>query len=290
MMIVNKKEFTVKKDDKEVKLVALRPTQAIRQRSEIEYAKAWGAYAKESGMLLEIALWDTLRKKNLWDDDRQKKLDEINKKMEENEKLLPDENGKVKKKGVTLSQARKAAIDIRIGRMERVRLLSDMTRLRQNTCEGLSENTRFNYLVSECIKYADTGDRYFASLQDYLERSNDKDAELAASEFANLYYDYDKDFDKNLPENSFLLKHKMCREDLSLTDKNGNLVDIDGNLIDDKGERLDKPKESDEVFELEDDWNKEVVLDVNENPSPKPEGWDEVAKSNSENLELIEVK
>lgn len=263
MAVVNKKEFTVDKDGKEVKLTVIRPSQAVKQRSEIEYSKAWGTYAKEPGILLETALWDTLRKKNLWDDDRQKQLDEIDKSMTENEKLLPDENGKVKQKGVTMSQARKAAINMRINRMKRVTLLSDVTKLRSNTCEGLSENSKFNYLVSQCTVYADTGKPYFASLQDYLDRANDKDAETAASEFATLYYDYDKDFDKSLPENAFLLKHKMCNDKLSLTDKDGNLVDIEGNKIDDKGERLDKPKESDEVFEIEDDWNKvEEVKDV----------------------------
>lgn len=258
MSIVNKKEFTVEKDGKEIKLSVVRPSQAIRQRSEIEYAKAWGSYAKEPGILLETALWDTLRKKKLWDDDRQNELNEIDKRMSESEKLLPDENGKVKQKGVTLSMARKAAIQMRVDRMKRVVLLSDVTKLRSNTAEGLSENSKFNYLVSQCV-LTDTGKPYFNSLDNYLERANDKDAETAASEFANLYYDYNKDFDKGLPENAFLLKHKMCRDkDLALTNKNGDLVDVEGNPIDEKGDRLDKVKESDEVYEVEDDWDKKT--------------------------------
>lgn len=255
MSIINKREFTVEKDGKTVNLAAIRPNQTVKQRAEIEYAKAWGAYLQEKGLILESALWDSLRKKNLWDEDKQKELDEIDKNLNECEDMLPDEKGKVKQKGVTLSKAREAAIKMRINRIKRVTLLSDFTKLKSNTIEGLSDNAKFNYLVSQCIVHADTKKPYFESLQHYIERAEDQDAIKAASEFATLYYNFDPDFDKNLPENRFLLKYKMCRDgDLSLIDKQGNLVDVFGNKVNEDGTPFGKPLET-EDFDVEDDWS-----------------------------------
>lgn len=260
MAIVNKREFTVQKDGKDVTLAAIRPTQTVKQRAEIEYAKAWGAYVQEKGLILETALWDSLRKKNLWDEDKQKELDEIDKNLNECEDMLPDDKGKVKQKGVTLSKAREAAIKMRINRVRRVNLLSDFTKLKSNTVEGLSDNAKFNYLVSQCIVHADTKKPYFENLQNYMDRSEDLDAIKSANEFATLYYNFDPDFDKNLPENRFLLKYKMCRDgDLSLIDKQGNLVDIVGNKVNEDGTPAGEVPVT-EDFEVEDDWNDKVEV------------------------------
>lgn len=254
MPIVNKREFTVKVDDKDINLAAIRPNQAVRQKSEIEYAKAWASYVKQ-GMILEVNLWSELRKQKLWDEDKQKQLEEIDKRLDEHQSMLPDEKGKVKKSGITLKKARDAAIQMRIDRIERVRLLSDFTRLKNNTCEGFADNTKFNYLVSNCIVYADTNKPYFTSLDDYLERSTNDDVIKAAEEFAYLYYEHDPDFDKSLPENKFLVKHNMCRKDnLALINKDGELVDIVGNKVDENGDVL-VDKKVEEEFDITDDWN-----------------------------------
>lgn len=260
MAIVNKKEFKIQKDGKEVTLAAIRPNQTIKQRAEIEYAKAWGSYVQEKGLILETALWDSLKKKNLWDEDKQKELDEVDKQLNECEDMLPDEKGKVKQKGVTLSKAREAAIKMRINRIRRVNLLKDFTELKSHTVEGLSDNARFNYLVSQCIVHADTKKPYFENLQAYLDKADELDSVQSAREFAQLYYNFDPDFDKNLPENRFLLKYKMCRDgDLSLVDKQGNLVDILGNKVNEDGSPIGEVVVK-EDFDVEDDWN-----------DPKPE-------------------
>lgn len=256
-MIVNKREFTVEKDDGKVDLVALRPTQEIKNKAEVERAKAWSLYLKE-GVILEATLWDTLRKLNLWDNEKENQLKKIDESLTECEQMLPDVNGKVKKKGVTLTQAREAAIKMRINRMARVQLLTEYTKYKNNTCEGKAESDKFNFLVSQCIVHADTKKPYFASLKDYLDKADQPDTEKAAYEFSVLYYNYDPDFDKNLPENQFLLKYKMCRDDLSLIDKDGDLVDLAGKKVDENGELLDKPVVPEvETFEVENDWNAE---------------------------------
>jgi len=257
-MTVNKIEFKVEKDGKEVILAAVRPNQEVKHQAEMEYAKAWSKYVRD-GLILESTLWDHLRKQNIWDNEKQNRLDEIDKRLNENQDKLPDEKGKVKQKGVTLSQAREAAIQMRIDRVQRVNLLREVTRLTSNTCEGMANNDKFNYLVSKCIVTGDTNNPYFLSLKDYLDRANDPTSEKAAQEFATLYYNHDPDFDKNLPENQFLLKYKMCRGDLSLVDKDGNLVDIVGNKVDENGFVIEAPKVDVETFEIEDDWNPKPV-------------------------------
>lgn len=250
-MIVNKKEFTVKKaDGTEVNLAVIRPNQELKHKAELEYNKAWGEYLRQ-GIIIEDTLWDILRKKKLWDDDKQEKLDQIDKEIAECLDQLPDDKGKVKVKGVTMKKAREAAIKLRGLRYERVGLLSQVTKHKNNTCEGLAQTDQFNFLVWQCIVDPNTKKPYFSSLQDYKERSEDPDVNEAASQFANLYYGYDPDFDKNLPENQFLLKNKMCNTDLALIDRDGDLANVDGTKFKTEEEA---PVEV-ETFDIEDDWN-----------------------------------
>jgi hypothetical protein len=254
----NKREFEVEKDGVELQLVAVRPDQKTRQEADLEYAKAWGRYAKDPDILLETTLWDAVRKRGLWDDAKQKQLEEIDRRLEDGEATLPDANGRVRKKGVKLSAARRAAIDMRVARVERVRLLGDFTRLKSLTAEGLANQDRFNFLASRCVKVADTGKAYFKDVEDYKARGGDPDTLKAAEEFANLYFGYDPDADeRNLVENQFLLKHRMIRDkDLALVDREGRLCDVEGNPVGEDGNPL--PEEGQggeaETFEVEDDW------------------------------------
>jgi len=77
-------------------------------------------------------------------------------------------------------------------------------------------------------------------MDDYLENSTDEEAFLGAQTLAQMMYGLDKDFEKKLPENKFLVDYGFANENLHLINKEGNLIDVDGNLIDEQGRYIDK--------------------------------------------------
>jgi hypothetical protein len=158
-------------------------------------------------------------------------------------------------------------------------LISVKTNLDTHTAEGQADNARFNYLVSACTVYKDNNRPYFSSYEDYMSKSNDSVAVLAAQNLAGMLYGLDSDYEEKLPENKFLKQYKFVDDKLRLIDKNGKLVDSEGRLIDengryinDKGEFVDKngnpvDKEGEYVVEFQpflDDEGKPVVLESKE--------------------------
>jgi hypothetical protein len=128
---------------------------------------------------------------------------------------------------------------MRIARAELRDLISERISLEQNTAEALSDNARFDYLVSQCT-YDESGSRkVYSNVEDYLQQSDDDVAFAAANALAQLLYSIDKDVEANLPENRFLQKFKFVNDDLSLVDNDGNRVDSKGRRVDDEGYYVD---------------------------------------------------
>lgn len=231
--VMNKKTFEVEIDGKKVELAVQRPDLAKQQRGQLIYSREFCRLVKpedgKRGAIVRGALEGVMREQGLWDDNKQRKWEELNRKLLEGEKTLA--TGRIK-----LSKAREVAIGMRRDRYELSRLLSDRNSLDANTAEAQAENARFNYLVSVCTVYADTGKPYFKSEEDYLNQAATEVGNQAAVLFSQLYFNLDEDFEKNLPENRFLLKYRLCREkDLHLIDKDGNLIDAEGRRVDEKG-------------------------------------------------------
>lgn len=239
-----KVEFEVKtKDDEIVKLIAVKPTQLIKGEAEIVKSRAWGQAATK-GAYIRSKVKDIVRDQGLWDETKQKKLEELDRRLLENESKLPDAAGKVKKKGLKLSEIRDAAFQMRRDRAERVLMLTEVTRLDSLTAEGIAENTQFDFLVSKCV-LGQNEKPYFASLEDYLARADDPDAVAAATKFAELFYDYDKDFDKSLVENKFLIERGF----------------VDPETLEVKAAEQAKPPEPEEFYDFEDDITQPEALD-----------------------------
>jgi hypothetical protein len=77
-------------------------------------------------------------------------------------------------------------------------------------------------------------------MEDYLNRSTESVALMAAQNLANMLYGLDNDYESNLPENKFLKKYKFVDEKLRLVDKKGRLIDNEGRLIDESGRYVDE--------------------------------------------------
>lgn len=222
-----KEKFTVKIDSKDVDLAVLVPTIEMMSKARIEQSLAFTS-AMNGRAPLRAKLDKYVREQGIWDDDKQREVEAI-------ALTVNDGESRLSKGGIPLVDAKQIALDIRQARSKINELMSDRNALDAYTCEGQSENARFNSLVSQSIIYNDSGKPYFSDLNDYLENSDSNVAVEAATIFARLYYGIDDDYYQQLPENQFLLRYKFCNKDLKLIDKQGRLVDEFGSLIDENG-------------------------------------------------------
>ena len=219
----NKKVFKVKLDSKEVELCVIRPNVKQRQEGQKTYNKAFRD-AVESGAILRAKVNTVMRDQNLWDDNKEAQYKKLVEKINSNER-------KIKSGGIKLSEAKDLALQMRKDRSELRTLTSERSSLDSNTAEGQADNAQFNYWVSACTVYSDTGKTYYASYEDYLNRDDDPVTSPAASNLALMLYNLDPDYEKKLPENEFLKKYNFVDQDLNLVNKNGHRVDSEGRLV-----------------------------------------------------------
>lgn len=226
-VIKNKEVFTIKKDDKDIALAVKKPTPAEGRKAQQYYNQTF-ALALTSKGLLRACVESHMREQGLWDDKKEAQQRDFMQK-------LADMEIKLAGGGIKLTEARKIALQMRETRGKFRELLIDRNQLDVNTVEGQAENARFNALVSLCLVYNDSGEPYYKSVDDYLERSGEPEAFQAASILGQMLYKLDKNYDNTLPENQFLKKYKFVNEELRLVNKDGKLVDEDGRLIDENG-------------------------------------------------------
>lgn len=232
----NKIPFTVKKDGEDVELAVIKPSPAVWQEATRVFNQTWSKSLKD-GLLLREAIEPYLKEQGLWDDEKEAQLQDFVKQISALEKKLSA--GKMKK-----SEGREISLKLWDLRNEMRDLISRKTLIENNSVQSQAENARFNYLVSTCTVYNETGDKVFSSLEDYLEQDEEW-AFAAGSQMSNLLYNLDPDYEKNLPENKFLKKFGYVNEDLSLVDeqgrtvtRDGKLVDADGYYVNQEGERV----------------------------------------------------
>ena len=184
--------------------------------------------ALSRGDMLRDQLEGELRKRKLWNDEREQEYQTLRQEVLDGEYAL-------QKGGIKLSQARDTALQMSDKRAEMVELLSSRTDLDSNTCEGKADAIRFNYLFAHCLVYDETGEPYFPNkLDDYLENQNDPVAIAGATEFYYLISGSDS-VDEKLPETKFLKKFKFYNDAGRLIDQDGRLITRDGKHIDEDG-------------------------------------------------------
>lgn len=239
MASVNKEVFTVKVDDQDVKLAVKRPNYKQEQDATKVKNKAFRE-AVESGALLRDRALAEMVKQKLWDEEKDQEFKRLSESIMAGEKKLAAGGLKL------WSDARDIAVRMRIDRNALQNLLLNRNKLDENTAEAQADNARFNYLVSVCTVYNETGKAFFKNVDDYMERGSEAVAQKSAETLANLLYGLSQDYYEKLPENKFLKKFKMADEKLRLVNKDGKLcnaqgklVNEDGLLINEKGELID---------------------------------------------------
>ncbi len=221
-------------DGKMVKIVVKRPGNRISNDAQRKGALVWTQCVRE-GVMTKRELKKYMQEQGVWNEDKdeneQKILDKIS--ALEKELYLGTKAGKIR-----ASKGKEIAVDMRRERIKLRDLLSERIGLESNTAESLSDNVRFDYMVSQCTYY-ENGDKVYKDIDDYDQKSDDPVAFHAASALAEMIYTVDSNFERKLPENKFLQKFNYVNDDLSLINEDGNTVDIEGRIINEDGHYLD---------------------------------------------------
>lgn len=227
--------FETQIDGKSVTLAVRSPSLQDQREATKVYNTAFSDALKAKAVV-RAKLDDLLVEQGLWDDRKQTQFTSLQNKILENERKLA-------KGGISLSDAKSVALEMKKNREELRELISVKTSLDTHTAEGQADNARFNYLVSCCTVYNDTKKPYFNSYDDYTNKSADPVAILAAQNLASMLYGLDADYENKLPENKFLKDYKFVDDKLRFIDKQGRLVDENGRLIDENGRFINEKGE-----------------------------------------------
>lgn len=271
----------------DIVLVVKKPTQKELTKAQI-YSSKMFKQACDAGMCFRSKLEEYLIEEGEWSDELRVRANLL-----ENE-LFKDINCLMKAKKsdgtkMKLSEGRELAILIKRKRLELIIL---RTKLREHdafTIEGYVENARFDYLVHLCT-FDKEGVLLFETIDDYLEKSEEPYANAAATALSKLMYQTDEDWEKKLPENEFLLKHKFINDEMRYIGKDGGFVDASGRKINEKGELVNDTGELiDELGNLvpKEEENAEFIDDVFD--APKPETTVEPAVESTEAVVTVET-
>jgi hypothetical protein len=211
------------KEGEEITVYVVRPDRNNNAQAQILASKVFKD-AVLNGALVRKVLEDVLIKLGIWNSEKQGKADALD--AEIREKLI-----KLKSGGIKLTDARELAIEIRIARMNKSILVSEKNAHDEFTAESQSENAKFDYLASVCIK-DDEGKSIFTDIEDYKEKADEPYVIEASTKLGSMLYGLDDDWEANLPENTFLSKYEFVDKELRLVNKDGKHVTKDGKLID----------------------------------------------------------
>lgn len=226
------KTFKIKINEKETEFLVKTPSINDQREAQKVYNQAF-TDAIKSKCVVRAKMDELLEDQGLWNQDKQIKFTKL-------QQDILDSERKLAKGGISLKEAKEIAIQMKKDREEIRSLISVRTSLDNHSAEGQADNARFNYLVSSCLVYNDSNKQpYFSNMEDYLNRSNEEVAIVAAQHLASMLYGLDNDYELNLPENKFLKKFKFIDEKLRYINKQGKLTDADGRLVDDNGRYID---------------------------------------------------
>lgn len=230
-----KVKFTATDGETELELAVKRPDRKTLTKANEEAAKSFSD-AVRAGFLLSAEIDDYLRKRNMWNDEKES----YRKSIEDN---IAAGKRKLAAGGIKLSEARKVALEMRSLREELRDLISARTELEGRTAEGQAENARLNYLVYASTVYNNDGKLYFKNLDDYYDKAGSDVGIKAATHLLELLSGVDVNFEDKLPENQFLKKYKFVDEQGRLINKDGKLIDAEGRLVNENNRFINENNE-----------------------------------------------
>lgn len=194
-------------------------------------------------VILRSQIIDRLKLMGVWSQEQEDSLKKISTEIFRKERLLACGG----KDGVTKTQARDTALNVRKLRLDQSELLSKSRELDGVTLESQTEQASFDYLMSRCV-LDEEGNSIFSSVEEYKEASSQPYLYDSALALAKSIFGSDEDAMKKLPENAFLIKYGFADDKCRLIDKSGHLIDeetgkwinADGYFVNDKDEPIDR--------------------------------------------------
>ena len=246
------------------KIEVHKPTPKIEAEANMESSKVFARLIKQknpdgsAAFLLRSQLNDYLAKAGVYSEQDLDDLTVFSERIKEIEEAL-SKGGKKKSEGKAL------AIELKRIRIAMYALLLKQAEYDKNTVEHYADNARMDYLVTKCIRF-EGGGEIFKSVEDY---ENDEIMQKVLADpirdLAAIVSSYDPDFEKNLPENKFLIKYGFVNENLRFINKDGQLVDENGNLVDEEGNKIVTEEKKESVGEFTDDDEESVEAVSSEN-------------------------
>lgn len=234
------KEFTVKIDGQDVKLMILEITPEIRMESNEIYSEAFNK-AIAANMPLRIEMEKILTTKGLYNKEaNDNKVRDIRKQILDKELEL--RKGVLRGKRMTKEDGRSLAIEMRKLRQEMYMVGSDVAQLFTNTVESFADNERLKFFVYSTTRYADSGTRYWKSFDEYKADFKSEVFSKAQENFTSMLFGISVDeLDNSHYENKWLRKMGFMNEKGQFIDAKGRLVDEDGiRLVDENGNYIDE--------------------------------------------------
>jgi hypothetical protein len=199
------------------------------EADEIRSSAFTNALKASPPKLFKKAMIKKIMDQGLWSEEQQAKLEELQDRLREIEKITMVVGG------IPFEDAVKLWIEARIVRNQQRDLLAIINEYDSETVEGVADSARFNFLAACCIMSKRTGKRHFQDVNDFFKDDKDPVAILGAMNFAQLYYNYGVETEESYFENKALKKYGRVDEDLRLVNEDGHLIDGNGRLINEDG-------------------------------------------------------
>jgi len=235
---MNKKVEVKKEDGSVLSLYVSKPSAESIRKADIYRAKIWNECLDE-GIKTKEELSIVMKKRGIWGDEEQKEEVEIVQKLGELERQLYLGVGKKK---IPIDNGKKIAIQMRVLRNKLRDLLVQKNNFEQNTAENISDNARFDYLVSSCSFY-ENGQRVYKTIDEYNQKASDDVSFTLAGSLAEMMYSYDPNDENSLPENQWLSHFSLVNKDGSLVNDKEELVDLEGRKINEQGHYINSQGE-----------------------------------------------
>jgi len=161
----------------------------------------------QGGLMLRDELDTVLQDRGYWTQEKKDELKKITQKIEDNVVELGKKIAKEKKKEL--------ATETKYLRLAFTILNNQQNQVYKHTVESCVDDDYFDFLVSECI-LTESGERVYASFDEYQEKSTEKLAIKGANKLAEIIYGLDPMWQENLPENKILKEMDLLDENLNI--------------------------------------------------------------------------
>ena len=230
---------TVDANGDKIQLAVVRPGNKTTQDANMAYNLRMAKLIREGALdgsgrlLLRAELEDYLLKTGVWTLSDAAEVEKLALEIRASELLL-------KQGGIKVSEGRLLALEMAEKRQMILEKHSKRLQFDSITVESQAENFRFEYLLTQCLVYFDTGRPFLKNHNAYVELQDTEAVMEGARVLANMIYGLNENVDKNMFEMQWLKSAGMINDNGKYTNQRGEIVDRDGRLINKDGRYIDR--------------------------------------------------